>query len=232
MHVIALEPAPAGEMDRYLEPTWFLDSDSPEVSSFAARAIGDAAAGIDRAVRLYYAVRDGIRYNPYATSRDRADFRASAVSRAESAFCVPKAILLAAAGRAAGVPSRLGFADVRNHLASRQLLELMGTDVFAFHGYTEFFLETKWVKATPAFNLSLCERFGVLPLEFDGRTDSIFHPFDAGGRRHMEYVRDRGTHADFPFEEMLRVFRETYPRAAALAGRPAAPPRDEMFNPD
>jgi transglutaminase-like putative cysteine protease len=223
---------PSEDLDLYLESTWFLDSDSPEVSSFSARTIGDAVSDIDRAVRLYYAIRDGIRYNPYAMSRERADFRASAIAGAESAFCVPKAILLAATGRAAGIPSRLGFADVRNHLASAQLLERMGTDIFAFHGYTEFFLEGKWVKATPAFNVELCTRFGVLPLEFDGRTDSIFHPHDAGGRRHMEYVRDRGAHADFPFEEMIRVFRETYPRFVPSDQTGGAPPRDEMFNPE
>ena len=226
------DTAPSDDLGLYLKPTWFLDSNSPEVAAFAGRTIGDAVSDIDKAVRLYYAIRDGIRYNPYAMSRAREDFRASAIARAESAFCVPKAIFLAAAGRAAGIPSRLGFADVRNHLASAQLLEMMGTDVFAFHGYTEFFLEEKWVKATPAFNLTLCRRFGVLPLEFNGRTDSIFHPYDAEGRRHMEYIRDRGAHADFPFEEMVRVMRETYPRLAAYYETAGALPRDEMFNPE
>jgi len=226
------DTAPSDDLGLYLKPTWFLDSNSPEVAAFAGRTIGDAVSDIDKAVRLYYAIRDGIRYNPYAMSPDPAAFKASAVTKAESSFCVPKAIFLTAAGRAVGIPSRLGFADVRNHLASPQLLDRMGTDVFVFHGYTEFFLEGKWVKATPAFNLALCTRFGVLPLEFDGRTDSIFHPYDAGGRRHMEYVLDRGSYADFPFEEMTRVFRETYPRFAPTDETGDAPPRDEMFNPE
>ena len=34
--------------------------------------------------------------------------------------------------------------------------------------------------------------------EFDGGKDSLFQQFDAVGRRHMEYVNDRGTHADVP----------------------------------
>jgi hypothetical protein len=68
------------------------------------------------------------------------------------------------------------------------------------------------VKATPAFNLSLCKRFRVKPLEFDGREDSIFHPFDEDERRHMEYVRWRGEFADVPAEDIKRVFGETYPR--------------------
>ena len=65
----------------------------------------------------------------------------------------------------------------------------MGTDLFVYHGYTDLCLDGKWVKATPAFNLALCTRFRVKPLEFDGRDDSIFHPFDEDDRRHMEYLR-------------------------------------------
>ena len=29
----------------------------------------------------------------------------------------------------------------------------MGTDLFVYHGYAELFLDGKWVKATPAFNV-------------------------------------------------------------------------------
>ena len=101
---------------------------------------------------------------------------------------------------------------MKNHLTSPTLTERMGTDLFAFHGYTEFLLEGKWVKATPAFNIEMCRRFRVKPLEFDGRKDSIFHPFDQDERRHMEYLRDRGTYADVPVEEIKRVFGEIYPK--------------------
>jgi hypothetical protein len=103
----------------------------------------------------------------------------------------------------------------------------MGSDLFVYHGYTEFRLEERWVKATPAFNLALCRRFRVKPLEFDGRSDSIFHPFDEDERRHMEYLRDRGTYADVPVAEIQRAFREAYPRFYGL-GKDAA---RESFTP-
>jgi transglutaminase-like putative cysteine protease len=214
-------------LEPYLRPTWFLDSDSPAVVRYAQEAIGDASTDRDKAVRLFYRVRDGIRYNPYLCSGEREAYRASAIAQVPAAFCVPKAILLAAAARASGVPSRLGFADVRNHLTTPQLRKLMRTDIFVFHGFTEFHLGGRWVKATSAFNLSLCERFGLRPLEFDGRSDSLYHPFDAQGRRHMEYVRDRGTFADFPFEEMVRVLKETY--GSQLSREEAARVRDPAF---
>jgi transglutaminase-like putative cysteine protease len=127
-------------------------------------------------------------------------------------YCVAKAGVLAATARAIGIPSRLGFADVRNHLATPRLLEMMGTDVFYYHGYAELRLVDRWVKATPAFNVELCERFGVEPLEFDGRNDSVFQPYDTGGRRHMEYVNDRGTRDDMPIEELREAMAKFYPR--------------------
>ena len=65
------------------------------------------------------------------------------------------------------------------------------------------YLGGKWIKVTPTFNLSLCEKFGVHPLEFDGRNDSLMHPYNARDERHMEYVKERGTFDDFPFEALV-----------------------------
>ncbi len=195
----------------YLAPTECIESEHPDVVAFARRASAGADSDRERAVRLYYAVRDAIRYDPWAFSLEPEIFRASTTLASGSGFCIPKAILLAAAARALGIPSRLAFADVRNHLASDRLLAIMRTNLFAFHGMTELELEGRWVKATPAFDLDLCERFGVLPLEFDGLSDSTLHPFDRAGKLHMEYVVERGSFADLPLVELTRVTREQYP---------------------
>jgi transglutaminase-like putative cysteine protease len=165
-----------------------------------------------RAVALYYAVRDGFRYDPYRIDLSPAGMKASAVLANGYGWCVPKAALLAAACRAAAIPARVGFADVRNHLATERMRRLMQTDVFYWHGYAEILLENRWVKATPAFNLELCDRFGLLPLEFDGRTDSLYHPFDRQGHRHMEYVAQRGSFDDVPLDRMVADFARLYPR--------------------
>lgn len=170
----------------------------------------------ERAISLYYAVRDEIRYNPFLDFSDPEVFRASAVLEAGEGFCVGKASLLAACARAAGIEARLGFADVKNHLTTPRLAETMGSDLFIYHGYTDLRIDGRWVKATPAFNLALCTRFRVKPLEFDGRADSIFHPFDEDERRHMEYLRDRGVHADVPVDEIQREFRAAYPKFYSL----------------
>lgn len=214
---------------RALGPTRYLDCDHPDVVEYARRSIGDATSPVERAVRLFYTVRDGIRYDPYAASMDPEAFPASVVLHQPRAFCIPKAILLAASARAVGIPARLGFADVRNHLQSEMLRERMGTDLFLFHGFTELFLDGRWLKATPAFNRELCERAGVKPLEFDGISDAVFHEFTPDGRRHMEYVRDRGSYDDFPFDEMVRVFQEAYPAMEQTIDEMRST-RDELFH--
>lgn len=201
--------------DADLRATDFLDADHPEVVAFARRAVGDAADDRERARRLFAAVRDGIRYDPYEMPMDAATYRASAVLAAGKGYCIPKSVLLSAAARALGIPARLGFADVKNHLQSERLLEAMGTDLFVYHGYSTLFVDGRWLKASSAFNRELCARFGVEPLEFDGEHDALLHQFTGDGARYMEYVHDRGTHADLPLEQILETFRATYPGLTA-----------------
>jgi len=217
--------------ESFLEPTTYIESSHPNIVRFAQEAIRGCATTRERAIRLYYAVRDGIRYNPYCTSLNQAHYRASYVLEQGQGFCVQKAILLASAARASCVPCRLGFAIVKNHLATQKLIEIMQSDLFVFHGYTLFLLGGSWLKATPAFDLALCEKFGVIPLEFDGRTDSVFHPYDREGKRHMEYVHDYGQFDDFPFETMCAEFKHYYPRmyAQLLQLGDSAPAKDADF---
>ena len=199
------------DIHAYLAPAEFVDSGHARVAAFARDAAGGATDARERAVRLYYAVRDDIIYTPYCDFTDPATFRASSCLEKAAGFCVGKASVLTAVARAAGIPARIGFADVRNHLCTDKLRALMGTDTFVYHGYTDLYLDGRWVKATPAFDRGLCDRFGVKTLEFDGREDSLFQPFDRSGRRHMEYLRDRGPRADVPVAEIMKAFAEAYP---------------------
>lgn len=191
-------------------PTETIESSHPDVKSFARDCIRDTPHDVDQAVKLYYAVRDGIRYDPYRIDLTPAGMKASSTLHAKRGWCVSKAVLLAACCRSLGIPARLGFADVRNHMSTARLREKMGTDIYYWHGYTEMQLDGKWVKATPAFNIELCRKFRLLPLEFDGRNDSLYHPFDEEGNRHMEYVNHRGVYADLPIDEIVQTFREEY----------------------
>jgi transglutaminase-like putative cysteine protease len=195
-----------------LRSTYFIDGDSPAVSEFARLRSADATGPAEKAVRLFYAVRDEIPYKLFSRVRLRRDeLKASSTLARENGFCLEKAVLLAAACRSSGIPCRLRFADVRNHLVTPELAKLMETDLFIYHGLVEILLGGGWVKATPAFDARFCARHGVRPIEFDGRSDAVFHEFDAARNLHMEYVKDHGCFDDLPFERITEAFKETYP---------------------
>jgi len=197
-------------MQPYLQPSAVVDCGNSEVVAFAKEYAGNSIDHDVKAVRLYYAVRDGIRYDPYSIDLSSEGLRASKTLQNGRGWCVAKAVLLAACCRAMGIPARMGFADVRNHLTTQRMRELMKTDIFFWHGYTSIFLNGTWVKATPAFNIGLCERFRLRPLDFDGSSDSIYHPFDLEGKKHMEYLANRGEFADVPIDQIAETFRREY----------------------
>ena len=189
---------------QHLQPSAIIDSDHASVQTFADKHAGGSDNPTDQAVSLYYAVRDGIRYNPYTFEISVEGLKASTTLSAGEAWCVPKAALLAACCRVMGIPARVGYADVRNHLSTKRMREHMKTDVFHWHGYTLIFLNEKWVKATPAFNVELCDKFRLRTLEFDGQDDSIYHPFDLDGNRHMDYILFRGNTTMSPWKRCRR----------------------------
>ena len=194
----------------YLTPTSMIDSDHPSIRDYAILIAGRSQDPIEIAVKLYLAVRDNIIYDPYSPFYLPEHYRASYVLKRGRSFCVPKASLLCALGRACGLPTRIGFVDVRNHLATTQLIKFMGSDLFVYHGFVELYLEGKWVKATPAFNMDLCRKHRVPPLEFNGREDSLFQAYSLKNRKFMEYVRFHGVEADIPIDRIVVAWRKAY----------------------
>jgi len=218
---IVLEPHPVltsdpGDAD--LAATALIDSDHPAIVNLATELAPPGPDSVARAQKLYLSVRDGIRYDPYTLDLSTAGMRASKTLTQAYGWCVPKATLLAALCRAAGLPARVGYADVRNHFSTRRLRELLNDDVYYWHSYTAIHLDGQWLKATPAFDAKLCSLSGLTPLEFDGRNDSILQAYDNEGRRRLEYLRYVGEYQDVPLDEIRATFLEKYPRLVAQAG--------------
>ena len=194
----------------YLRPTPFIDCDHPSIGIKAGDLTAQTDTIPEKVKRLFYFVRDSIKYNPYAEKNSPEFYITSRVLSQGEGYCVQKAALLCSLARAVGIPSRLGFADIRNHLVPEKLANMIKTDIFTFHGYTEFLIEGKWVKATPAFDINMCEKNHIIPVEFDGKNDAVFHKFNRDGKLHIEYLDDLGRYSDIPLKEILESFTRTY----------------------
>ncbi|OIP27673.1 MAG: hypothetical protein COW22_03710 [Chloroflexi bacterium CG15_BIG_FIL_POST_REV_8_21_14_020_46_15] len=198
-------------MEVYLKPTPVIDCDAPPVREKAQNLTGDKENDVEKTKALFYFVRDEIKYNPYVLHNLAEHNKASATLNRGEGYCVQKAILLAALARAVGIPARLGFADIRNYIVPQKLMELMhGNNLFIYHGYCELYIGQKWVKATPAFDLQMCQEHHIVPVEFNGKNHATFHRYNQEGKLHIEYVCDYGHYPDLPLEEMLKARVKVY----------------------
>lgn len=194
----------------YLNPTDTIDSESETVLRTAAQLTAGCSTDSEKAVKLFYFVRDSIPYNVYMISMFREDFVASTVLERGKGYCVQKAVLLAALGRATGIPTRLAFASIRNHRVPARFVEKLGTNVFPRHGYNQFLLDGRWVSAAATFDRALCEKNSLRTVEFDGANEAILPPVDASGNPYIEYVEKFGYDVDLPLDwivsEISRVW--------------------------
>ena len=225
---MTLTPA---QKKHYLSPTPHIDCDSTIIKAYVKKKTVGLSKATDKAIALFQSVRDDVLYDPYYYDLNPEAMKGSAILSKGRGYCVAKALVYTTATRAAGIPSRLGFADVKNHLSTQRLRELMGTDLFVYHGYSEIHLKGRWIKVTPTFNASLCQKFGVLPLQFDGENHCLFHPFDAKGKKHMEYVKDRGPYDDVPVTEIIEASCKAYPKLfAQLEGLEGGKSSEDFHN--
>jgi len=196
--------------DSYVTPTEVIDCDHPSIVQYALLIAGNANNERAKACALFDAVRDEVIYEPITHFYLKSHYRASNVLNRRNGYCVSKACLLCALGRASGIPTRLGFADIRNHGASQEIIDMMGSNIFTFHGFVEFYLEGQWVRATPAFDRSIYEKHNISLITFDGKKNAVFPSHDLNGNMYVEYITYHGTFADLPFEDLMKSFRRIY----------------------
>jgi transglutaminase-like putative cysteine protease len=194
----------------FLQPTEIIDSDNPRLVALAQSITAGLDRPEDRAVALFEYVRDQVRYNPFSPFFLPEHYRPTFTLDRGQGYCVQKSALLVGLCRAAGIPARLLFADIRILRFEGRLKEMMATDVFTYHGYVEMFVRDKWLRVTPSFELPLCERLGLKPVVFDGTRDAIFHKHDLAGRPHVLYVTHHGAYADVPVEEIVAAWNRVY----------------------
>jgi len=209
MPTIKIKPEESG-LEPYLQATYFIDCDHPLIQKTARQLTGSLSEPKMMVRAIFLFVRDQIRYNPYCFSINKEDYQAHTILEREKGYCIQKATLLAALCRAAGIPTRLRLANIRNYQVPAKLAEMMKTDIFYCHGYNEIQLDGRWLKATPTFDHFMCERLGINPVSFDGTKDAVFDAHTLDGRLHIEYLKQWGPFSDLPFAEIMATFNDNY----------------------
>ena len=198
------------QTEKYLKPTPVIDCNHPSIQQKANDLTKEQEDTIGRARSLFYFVRDEIKYNIYVSKSLPEHFLASNTLSRGNGYCVQKAVLLVALARSAGIPAGLGFARLRNNLLPEKTVNWLGTNILPFHGYAELYLDGKWVKATPAFDLKMCEKIRIVPVEFDGKSDAMFHSHNRDGKLHIEYLKDLGHYYDdLPLDKLWDALIQT-----------------------
>jgi len=197
-------------LEEYLKPTLTIDCETRSIKEKALELTKGQKGTAEKAKSLFYFVRDEIKYNPYSPRHFPEHYRANTILDRGEGYCVQKAVLLAALARAVGIPARLGFADIRNYLPMGNLAEVMGTNLFVYHGYDELYIKGRWIKATPTFDLKMCRENRIIPVEFDGKKDAMFHSHNLDGKLHIEYVHHHGHYQDLPWDEIQNARVQAY----------------------
>ena len=198
------------KIEEYLKPTSIIDSDSQPLRQKATELTSGESDPVEKAKRLFYFVRDQIKYTMYVDIEHAENYRASHILQVGEGYCVMKAVLLVALARAAGIPARLAFADLINYMIPRKYIEMQGNNRVIYHGFAEIHLNGKWVKLTPSFDIDMCRKYGILPTDFDGETDALLQPVDQRGNRHIEYIEFHGSYQDLPHQEIIEATTRGY----------------------
>ena len=187
------------------------DHSNPIVRSFTENIINGISDSKERAIALYYSIRDGIQYYPYEIHLFDSETKASKIIERGRGHCIDKAIVYVSCLRLIGIPAKIGLSKVINHIGTERMERILLSNVLTPHGYVEMNINGRWVKATPAFNEILCRFLNVSALDFNANEDSLFQEYDQGGNKFMQYIEDYGSFDEFPAELIVELLEEHYP---------------------
>lgn len=181
-----------------LRPSFCIDSNAKSIREKAAHLTASLTEGRDKARKLFYFVRDQIRYNFGPEVYEPSHFKASRALELGNGFCMQKAALYAALCRASGIPARIGFQHLVDYKIVGPFLEMLGTNELRNHGMNAIYLDGRWIAVDATLDRTLCERKDYRLVEFDGRQDALLPRTDRNGKPHFTIREQKGFYNDTP----------------------------------
>jgi hypothetical protein len=204
------------DLSEFLAPAPGIQCEHPEIQKLARSLAKGSKNDVEAARRLFEYVRDTVRYSVGVPVASLEDYLALNTLARGKGFCVQKSALLCALARALGIPSRLGFADIRNEKLHGRLMKMIPDKIIYHHCFAEWFVGGRWLKATTSFDRALTERHGWRLVEFDPLGDALLPATDLKGRPHVSYLAYHGWRMGVPLDEFCAETDQHY-GAGAMA---------------
>ena len=202
----------------FLKQSEFFQFSHPKIQSIYKQLNLSQNTSVEENIAsLFHYVRDAWNYQPYVIGLNPDALTTENIISRKEGHCLDKAVILIALLRGAGIPARLGLAEVINHIGVEKIIESFGTEVLAPHGYTEAWNGQKWVKLTPAFNKELCHYLKVKPLEYKKNgIDALFQSSNEVDKKFMEYTKDLGVFNTVPITFINECLLSHYPQLITI----------------
>lgn len=199
------------QLEQYLKPATGIECDNPRIVELAAEITAGCTTDDEKARALFNWVRDEVAYTMNAPFWDMKFYLATSVIDRGEGYCVQKSCVLTTLARAAGIPSRMCFADIENLAIDQEVVDLMGgTRLFTYHSYTEWFIDGQWRMATPTFDKDLCQRKGYPVVEYSSGENLMLPEKTLDGSPYIKYKLKRGHRDELPLAEIMDSWIENY----------------------
>jgi transglutaminase-like putative cysteine protease len=199
-------------MREFLSAARFVESEHPAIVARVRELDLLRLPLRERAARLFDHVRNDVRYE-FMAKFTPDDYLASRILEANQGFCVQKAVLLAALGRAAEIPTAIVLCDMRDHALPEKVIRAIGTNVMYHHGLNAFHIDGAWLTVDASLDPKFLDKKRYPHTAFHGTADALLAATTTDGARAAEYVTFHGRYADLPFEQTTAAFTAGYMEA-------------------
>lgn len=181
----ASEAKPDGKLAPYLRSSSTLDLEDKRIRRLAKKAVKECKTPAEQADALRRFVTEYIEDK----NLDVGFATASEVARTRQGDCSEHGVLLAALGRAAGLPSR-GVSGIVQ-IPPGELAPEKGA-AFGYHMWTQVYFGGQWVDIDAAFRQTECDpthvALALMPLNDEGMIDSLVSLVPLLGRLKIDVV--------------------------------------------
>jgi len=194
------------QLSRFLKSTTVINSDSDIIKATAESLFNNANSDEEIVKRLFYFIRDEIRYI-FRLTDNPEDLKASFILQRKQGFCTQKAILFCAIARSINIPAGIAFFEIIDYFMNKSAVN---GRLIQYHGIASLYLHGRWILFDATLDKRLCEMNNRPVTEFSATKDCLMPPLAENRNKHIEYVKFRGMCSNIVPQPFIRLMQHTY----------------------